>query len=72
MDIRLNAKLSAYGKFPPAVPSCSVDTVTKEEIDSLFGDPSSVVKPEVTKPTMVTCSSKEVSYADIDALFDKE
>ena len=69
MDIRLNARLSAYGKFPPADCGCSVDTVTKEEIDSLFGG---TLPPVTPKPQIVNCTTAEVTYADIDSLFNKE
>lgn len=70
MDIRLNARLSAYGKFPPANCGCSADTVTKEEIDSLFGETTTpTIPPSGNAPTFVTCPSKDVTHEDIDSLF---
>lgn len=64
MDIRLNAKLSAYGKLP-SPKACNVDTVTEEDIDSLF---DSTVQTPVINNTMNT---QTVSNSEIDLLFNK-
>ena len=66
MDIKLNAQLSAYGKLP-SPKACNVDTITKEEIDSLFGKPLPPKDPEV-KPTFVR-DEEVITYEDIDSLF---
>lgn len=67
MDIRLNAKLSAYGKIPtPVKPGCDVDEVTHEDIDSLFGK---TVQSNKATSTIVTNTSTDVTHADIDSLF---
>ena len=67
MDIRLNAKLSAYGKIPtPVKPECDVDEVTHEDIDSLFGK---IAQSNKETPTVVTTTSTDVTHADIDSLF---
>ena len=68
MDIKLNAKLSAYGKLP-SPKACNSDTITKEDIDSLFGKPLPP-QPEVTKPTFIR-DAEVISYEDIDSLFKR-
>ena len=65
MDIRLNAKLSAYGKVSPPK-ACSADTVTHEDIDSLFEktNTSKSLKP-------IASNNSTVSTDEIDLLFNK-
>lgn len=64
MDIKLKARLSAYARIP-SPRACVIDTVTNEEIDSLFQD-----IPEDLLPTDITmCSEDVVSEEDIDTLF---
>ena len=65
MDIKLNAKLSAYAKIP-SPKACTADTVTNEDIDTLFGKGS--VTPTVDLNNIV-CSECDVTEADIAALF---
>lgn len=65
MDIRLSAKLSAYGKLP-SPKSCIVDTVTHEEIDTLFGE-SLPETPPSNSPVFV--KKQDVTKEDIDSLF---
>lgn len=67
MDIRLNARLSAYGRIPvPSKPGCTVDEVTKEDIDSLFDES---ILPATKKEPIYIDTTATVSHADIDALF---
>lgn len=65
MDIRLNARLSAYGKVSPPK-ACTAETVTNEDIDLLF-------KEDITAPSvdMLTTNNKTVSKEEIDLLFTK-
>lgn len=65
MDIKLNAKLSAYAKIP-SPKACTTDTVTKEEIDTLF-DKESVTPTVVLESS--ACNECVVTEADIAALF---
>lgn len=65
MDIKLNAKLSAYAKIP-SPKACTTDTVTNEDIDTLFGKES--VTPSVVLDNSV-CTECVVTEADIAALF---
>lgn len=59
MDIRLNAKLSAYSKVPAPEGCCSKGTVSNEDIDKLFAE-------ESYTPTPV---NNRISNTDIDKLF---
>lgn len=68
MNIKLNAKLSAYGKLP-SPKSCNIDTITKDDIDSLFGKPTPPELPD-QKPTFVVCE-ETVTKEDIDSLFGR-
>lgn len=72
MDIKLKARLSAYSRFPhsAADKQCPNETVTKEDIDSLFGNSSSIQPDTKVTPT-IYCGSETVSAADIDSLFKK-
>ena len=65
MDIKLNAKLSAYAKIP-SPKACTIDTVTNEDIDKLFG--KGLETPTVDVDNSV-CNECVVTEADIAALF---
>ena len=69
MDIRLNAKLSAYGRIPSPKAGCDADLVTKEDIDSLFGKSVEVVEPTIINTAVNNTNA--VSFSDIDSLFAK-
>lgn len=69
MDIKLNARLSAYGKLP-SPKSCNVDTVTHEEIDSLF-DKTTLTQTPAQNSFPVVTSSSTVTHEEIDLLFKK-
>ena len=61
MDIKLRARLSAYSKLHGVIPEeCDHESVTNEEIDSLFD--GSVIPP-------MEENSCAVSYTEIDSLF---
>ena len=64
MEIKLNARLSAYSKvYAVNGIECEHESVSFEDIDSLFDTTSNSVIVETTKPN-------EVSFADIDSLFN--
>lgn len=62
MDIKLNAKLSAYGKLP-SPKACNTSTITKEDIDSLFDKNNSNNNNNL--------NTSDISNKDIDALFKR-
>lgn len=64
MNIKLNARLSAYSKVD-SIPAggCNAEPVTNEEIDTLFTDNVIVPPADDSDPTLVSC-------ADIDSLFN--
>ena len=63
MEIKLNARLSAYSKVDAVNGvECDHEAVTFDDIDTLFESESQEVIMETTK-------SNEVSFADIDSLF---
>lgn len=65
MNIKLNAKLSAYSKIESLEGCCqSIDFVTTENIDSLF-DSSVCAEESLVQET----TDKFVSFSDIDSLF---
>lgn len=71
MDIKLKARLSAYSRFPHSISDkqCPNDTVTKEDIDSLFGKSESI-QPKPTTTVNYYCGNDTVSTEDIDSLFN--
>lgn len=56
MDIKLNARLSAYSRVN-STSECDHESVTEEEIDDLFKD---------------TDETRSVTKSEIDSLFSKE
>ena len=69
MDIRLNARLSAYSKTNAGKPMpCGEETITKADIDSLFGGESI----DSFIPVTSNNSCDVISFKDIDSLFNKE
>lgn len=68
MDIKLKARLSAYSRFPQKSCECDAEVVTKEDIDSLFGEGH--VNEDINNNTCL-CNNKKntVAFTDIDSLF---
>lgn len=63
MEIKLNARLSAYSKVDAVNGiECDHESVSFEDIDTLFDSTSDNVIIETT-------NSNEVSFKDIDSLF---
>ena len=73
MDIKLNARLSAYSKIDSILGgNCSHEYVTEEQIDNLFKDmeePVSVTKSEIDKLFEDVEEPKSVSKTEFDTLF---
>ena len=73
MDIKLNARLSAYSKIDSiSSGACCHEYVTKDQIDGLFEDmeePTSVTKSEIDKLFEEVEEPKSVSKTEIDTLF---
>ena len=76
MNIKLNARLSAYSKVDSIQSGeCSVDTITNEQIDELFEDldnPQSVKKDEIDTLFKTQEEPESVSKDEIDNLFVDE
>ena len=69
MDIKLNARLSAYSKVDSLRP---IQTVTQPQIDSLFvevTDPSAVTKSEIDTLFTNMSEPQSVTKSEIDTLF---
>ena len=67
MDIKLNARLSAYSRVEGVItPEIDFDRVTHAEIDTLFQDSNTT--ENIPEETLV--NSNRVSRAAIDSLFD--
>lgn len=63
MEIKLNAKLSAYSKVDAVNGMCEHEYVTTDDIDSLFTEEHNSSILDTTDPNAVT-------FADIDSLFN--
>lgn len=76
MDIKLNARLSAYSKIDNSTfPDCDHEHVTKEQIDELFKDtdqPTSVTKNEIDELFTETDEPLSVTKDQIDNLFEEQ
>ena len=64
MDIKLNARLSAYTKIDAIEHNCDTSRVTNEQIDSLFEND---LAPDAQEPT--STESARVTRSAIDSLF---
>lgn len=75
MNIKLNARLSAYSKFTEGShDDCEHDIVTKQDIDDLFNDiddcsTNVVTNDQIDDLFINNNSSDEVTKQDIDDLF---
>ena len=75
MDIKLNARLSAYSKVQAVSDSCEHEYVSKEQIDELFKEtdlPTSVTKSEIDELFENTDEPTSVTKDQIDDLFEEE
>ena len=73
MDIKLNARLSAYSKVDSILQS--IESVTEEQIDTLFvdtpvDDPTVVTKSEIDSLFTDEEKAEAVKKSDIDGLFE--
>lgn len=72
MNIKLNARLSAYSKVDSITHECSIESVTEPQIDELFKDldtPQSVTKSEIDDLFIGEDKPESVTKENIDELF---